>query len=398
MVNKEKDRFKQHITKSGKVTWYFQAYRTTRRGFETKKEAQIAFLEMEKQHRPKEKRIIGSNEKFIVVAEEWFEDYYSKNDLKESTYQKRKEQIRTLSRWMGSKKICDITTEYLEKFFYQLRDKGRQKKDGTFQGYSSKSVVAFRQVLNLILKYCVKNQILSDNPMKYVYMPRFKKTVTELRESLNEIDQKYLTTDELQLFLNYSSIYEALPMSTLHYLLFYSGCRVSEALALQPEDIDPENNEILIYKQTYVKGKAQDFKIETTKTNGSARRVPVTGMIIEKLQDLIEMLRELRKKFPFKTEDEYLFVYLEPHKRGVPFRREYVNDHFKALIQRCGIQKKFHTHLTRHTMTSLIAPYFSWDVLKARLGHTDSETTKIYRHLTADERFQPLAAFKQLEV
>ena len=397
MERKEEDRFKQHVTKTGEITWYFQAFRTTRRGFETKKDAQLAFLELEKQHRPKERKIIGSNEKFVVVAEEWFHDYRSKNDLKESTYEKRKEQIRTLSRWMGNKKICEITTEYLEKFFYKLRDKGIQKNDGTFKGYSSKSIVAFRQVLNLILKYCVKYQILSDNPMKYVYMPRFKKTVTELRESLNEIDQKYLTTDELQLFLNYSSVHEELPMSTLCYLLFYSGCRVSEALALKPDDIDFENNEILIYKQTYVKGKAQEFKIETTKTDNSARRVPVTAMIIQKLQDLIQMLRELRKKFPFKTEDEYLFVYLEPHKRGVPFRREYVNDHIKALINRCGIHKKFHTHLTRHTMTSLVAPYCSWDVLKARLGHTDPETTKIYRHLTADERFQPLAAFKQIE-
>ena len=43
-------RFKKHITATGKITWYFQAFRTTRRGFNSKREAQLAYLEMEKQH------------------------------------------------------------------------------------------------------------------------------------------------------------------------------------------------------------------------------------------------------------------------------------------------------------------------------------------------------------
>ncbi|MDU3593358.1 MAG: Arm DNA-binding domain-containing protein, partial [Enterococcus faecalis] len=42
-------RFKKHITATGKITWYFQAFRTTRRGFNSKREAQLAYLEMEKQ-------------------------------------------------------------------------------------------------------------------------------------------------------------------------------------------------------------------------------------------------------------------------------------------------------------------------------------------------------------
>ena len=52
------------------------------------------------------------------------------------------------------------------------------------------------------------------------------------------------------------------------HVLFYTGCRVSEALALQPEDIDFKRNEILFYKQTAVKGMSKDFRIETTKTVG----------------------------------------------------------------------------------------------------------------------------------
>ncbi len=51
-------RFKKHITATGKITWYFQAFRTTRRGFNSKREAQLAYLEMEKQHRNKQKGLL----------------------------------------------------------------------------------------------------------------------------------------------------------------------------------------------------------------------------------------------------------------------------------------------------------------------------------------------------
>ena len=39
-------RFK-NILLQRKITWYFQAFRTTRRGFNSKREAQLAYLEME---------------------------------------------------------------------------------------------------------------------------------------------------------------------------------------------------------------------------------------------------------------------------------------------------------------------------------------------------------------
>ncbi len=48
-------------------------------------------------------------------------------------------------------------------------------------------------------------------------------------------------------------------------------------------------------------------------------------------------------------------------------------------------------------MASLVAEYCSWDVLKDRLGHTDSTTSKIYRHLTSTEKLKPLTAFNSLE-
>ncbi|MDT2394858.1 site-specific integrase [Enterococcus avium] len=388
-----KDRFKKQISSTGRVTWYFQAFRTTRRGFNSKREAQLAYLEMEKEQRNK-KRIVASNDKFSIVGEKWFQYYRSLNEQKESTYDKRAEQLTIINRWIGNKRLCDLSPDELQELIFNLKEKGL---NGTDVGYAKNSLQSLIQVLNMVFKYCLKKQLVSENPMKTVRIPKYQVTVRDLKEAVNNVEDKFLTVDELRTFLNYGIVHEELPMSVLFHVLFYTGCRVSEALALQPEDIDFQRNEILFYKQTAVKGKSKDFLIETTKTVSSARRVPVTLLAMEKLKQLIHALAEMREHHRFIVDETYLFVYLDANKRGVPYRREYVNDHVKRCVERSGIGKSFHTHLARHTMASLVAEYCSWDVLKDRLGHTDKTTSKIYRHLTNNEKVKPLLAFRSLE-
>lgn len=275
-----------------------------------------------------------------------------------------------------------------------LKDRG---VDGQLIGYAKNTLQSFRQTLNIIFNYCVRRNILNRNPLKDIKLPKYQKSVDDLKQSLNSLDQKYLTKDELHKLLNYASVNEELPLATLFYVLFYASCRISGALARQPEDIDFECNEILFYKQTSVRGKQVNFSIETTKTVSSARRVVMTPLVMDKLQQLINVLDEMRSTVSFKVEEYYLFIYLEPRKRGIPFRREFVNDHVKRCMHRCRITKAFHTHLARHTMASLVAQHCSWDVLKARLGHADKSTSEFYRHLTSEEKMTPLDAFDDLE-
>ena len=128
-------RFKKHITATGKITWYFQAFRTTRRGFNSKREAQLAYLEMEKQHRNKQKRL-ASNDKFSVVSQKWFEYYRSLNEQKVATYDKREEQVKILNRWIGGKKLSSLSSEELQKFLFILKEKGI---DGVNVGWNGNS-------------------------------------------------------------------------------------------------------------------------------------------------------------------------------------------------------------------------------------------------------------------
>lgn len=197
-----KDRFKKHTSATGVVTWYFQAFRTTRRGFKTKREAQLAFLELKK-NRQNKKKFVNSNEKFSVVADQWFKYYKSLREQKASTYDKRQDLIVVLKRWIGEKKLVELTPDFLEELMFSLKEKGI---DGISQGYSKNSLYSLRQTLNMIFKYCLKRKILNDNPLTNIRMPKYQKSVSELKETLNSLDQKYLTIDELRILLNYSII------------------------------------------------------------------------------------------------------------------------------------------------------------------------------------------------
>lgn len=162
------DRYKQHVNQAGEITWYFQAFRTTRRGFKTKREAQLAYLEMEK-NRQAYKKLTGSNESFREVTEKWFVYYQSLKEQKESTYEKRHESVKTLSRWIGDKKMLSLSSDFLEELFFILKEKGI---DGLSKGYSKKSLEIFRQTLNMIFNYCLKNNVLSDNHLESVRRPK----------------------------------------------------------------------------------------------------------------------------------------------------------------------------------------------------------------------------------
>lgn len=192
-----KDRFKKQKNSLGKTTWSFQAFRTTRRGFKTKREAQLAYLELEKDHK-RRKKIFGSNEKFSVIAEMWFDYYKGLREQKQSTYDKRETLMKTLSMWIGDKELKSIDSDFLVNLFFDLKEKG----------YSKNSLYSFKQTLNMIFNYSVKNKLLSQNPLEGVTLPKYQKTVQDLKQSLESLDQKYLTIDELRTFLNYATVHE----------------------------------------------------------------------------------------------------------------------------------------------------------------------------------------------
>lgn len=151
---------------------------------------------MEKQQRLK-KKIVASNDKFSAVGEKWFQYYRSLNEQKETTYDKREEQLRIIVRWIGDKKLSDLSPDCLQELLFTLKECG---VNGTNVGYAKNSLQSLIQVLNMVFKYCQRKNLISENPMKSVRMPKYQLTVTDLKEAVNNIEDKFLTVDELRTF------------------------------------------------------------------------------------------------------------------------------------------------------------------------------------------------------
>ena len=147
-------------------------------------------------------------------------------------------------------------------------------------------------------------------------------------------------------------------------LLFWSGMREGEALALTLNDIDFENNKISITKTfTVLKGGVEAITPPKTKKSKREIDMPVFCMdIIKEYSKLIYGLKKKDRLFPVTK--SYLYHELE---RG------------SALA---GLQK-IRVHDLRHSHASvLINMGVSILLISERLGHENIETTlRTYSHL-----------------
>jgi len=93
--------------------------------------------------------------------------------------------------------------------------------------------------------------------------------------------RKYFTSDERQSFLEASSK-AAREVRTFCNVLLYTGCRISEALALTTKDIDLSANVIV-------------FESLKKRRSGVYRQVPIPAELLD-LLDMVHGIREIQKK------------------------------------------------------------------------------------------------------
>ena len=169
------------------------------------------------------------------------------------------------------------------------------------------------------------------------------------------------TTDEFNTFVE--SVSDK-PMSKVIFnILFYSGMREGELLALTYNDFDFDKNTISVTK-TYSRIKGQDIVTEP-KTKKSRR-------IITMPAEVMDMVKEYRSKLYDYNESERFF--------GVT--KSYVLNEIERGCKRSGV-KKIRCHDLRHSHASLLIELgFSPLLISERLGHENIETTlNTYSHL-----------------
>ncbi|MDO4189368.1 MAG: site-specific integrase [Lachnospiraceae bacterium] len=323
-------------------TWMVQFYQTDiqgkrkhrkKRGFKTKREAK----EWERVH-------CGAVPINDILFQEFVNIYFEdkKYELKERSISTKKHMInKHILPYFGKKKLSEVTSPDIIAWQNMMREKD----------YEDTYLRTIRNQLTALYTHAVKFYHLPTNPSTMV-------------AKMGKTDAKgieFWTLDEYNEFL--SHIDPATRHFTIFEILFWTGMRVGELLALTKEDIDLNKNQIRVNK-TYHREHKTDI-ITTPKSDSSYRVIDIPVFLSEELSSYMDKIYDLR-------EDQRLF----------PVVAEAIQHKLQREIKKWGL-KYIHVHCLRHSCAAyLISQDVPPIVIKERLGHKDIRITlNTYGHL-----------------
>jgi len=283
---------------------------------------------------------------FSQVAIDWLE--YKKPNLRETTWEVCKGQVKNHFSDFDNLKINRITTAAIEKFINTRRKQG-------INIYTLRKILV---TLGQIMAYAVRHKYIDYNPVREAERPR------ESGAELKGI--KVLTPQEIQAFLNAVTDQK---YKTLFMLAVMSGARQGELLGLKWSDLDLINNQINI-QRTFTKGRFFD-----TKTRYSRRKIDLGPMVMLELKKW--------KLACLKSDLDLIF----PNEAGGPTNySNMVQRYYRKALKDAGIsQIRFHD--LRHTYCSLLLSQGeNVKYIQTQMGHSSPTVTlNVYAHLMKGE-------------
>ena len=345
--------------KTGK--WFAKFYYTNwqgikkqkwKRGFATKKEAlgfERDFLE---------KQSANPDMTFQNLYEIYMEDMAAR--LKQSTLLTKKAVLQThILPFFGSKPINEIKASDVRRWQAKLMSSPNN--------YSQTYLKKINTELNSIINYAKRFYDLNTNPCG--------KAGTIGKAKAEEMD--YWTYDE------YIAFREGVKDKSLSYIcfevLYWTGMREGELLALSPADIDLDNKTISI-NRTYQRIEGKDV-FTSPKTRKSKRKIPIPDFLCQELSDYIQSRYML-------DADERLF----------PVTKSYLSHEMIRGCKNTGV-KKIRIHDIRHSHASLLINHGCDALMLAdRLGHEKVSTTlNTYSHLFPHKQQEPVHSLESLQ-
>ncbi len=329
--------------------WQGKRRKSTKRGFTTKREAEAwlrSFLQ---------KNAGDFDMKFDDFIDLYLRDMESR--LRENTLRTKKYIIDLKLRpYFGSRNINEITVADIRKWHTHLIQ----------SGYSPTYLRTISNQLAAIFNYATRYYDLKVNPCA--------KAGTIGKGRADEMN--FWTQEEFEQFI--VCVMDKQDSYTGFMILFWTGIRISELLALTPADICIQKQTISITKG-YHRLDGQDI-ITPPKTPKSKRLVTIPEFLAADLKDYMDRIYEIgpRDRIFFHTKH----FYEKELRRG---------------IAASGV-KPVRLHDLRHSHASLLVSMgFSPLEIADRLGHEKVETTlNTYAHLYPNTQ-AALAARLQLE-
>ncbi|MBT0899349.1 site-specific integrase [Streptococcus lutetiensis] len=257
--------------------------------------------------------------------------------------------------------VGKLTYEDIYQFREQLRQKVAQNTD---KPLSTNTINKIMILLKKIFDVGLRKGYYSNNPVKLL-----KKLPIEKPK------MQFWTIAEFQQFLK---LFEAdeYNLKLLFTVLFFTGLRLGEALALTWQDIDFTSNTIHVTKSTYVnKGISH---ISTTKTKAGTRRIIINKKLSQELETWQKKQAGLLQQFSNDITTLQVF-----QNSPIIITKNSIEKQYKKILERDNTLKKIRIHDFRHSHASLLINNGEdYLVVKERLGHASITTTiDTYSHL-----------------
>ena len=314
--------------------WQGKRRKSTKRGFATKREAEEWLRNF----------LITQKADFDMKFEDFWKMYCADMEtrLREHTMRTKKYIVELkILPYFGNKRVNDITAADIRQWQNELIK----------IGYSPTYLKTINNQLSAIFNYAVRYYDLKSNPCA--------KAGSMGKSKAEEMD--FWTGEEFRKFID--SVMNKRLSYMAFMILYWTGMRLGELLALNPKDVDLEKRTISITKSYQRLGKKD--VITPPKTSKSKRVITIPEFLAADIKDYMDSLYDLQ-------ENDRLF----------PITKYYLEHEMQRGIKESGV-KRIRVHDLRHSHASMLIELgFSPLEIANRLGHEKVETTlNTYSHL-----------------
>lgn len=301
--------------------WQGKRRKSTKRGFATKREAEEWLRNF----------LITQKADFDMKFEDFWKIYCADMEtrLREHTMRTKKYIVELkILPYFGNKRVNDITAADIRQWQNELIK----------MGYSPTYLKTINNQLSAIFNYAVRYYDLKSNPCA--------KAGSMGKSKAEEMD--FWTGEEFRKFID--SVMNKRLSYMAFMILYWTGMRLGELLALNPKDVDLEKRTISITKSYQRLGKKD--VITPPKTSKSKRVITIPEFLAADIKDYMDSLYDLQ-------EDDRLF----------PITKYYLEHEMQRGIKESGV-KRIRVHDLRH-------PYVKHTTKKFNSEKQKTQATKI---------------------
>lgn len=364
-------------------TWVYQysvdGKRKTKR-FQRKADARAFIDSLEMAAAMISERPARSHTTEVITVGEWMDrwlELYAKPVVKLSTYCCYELYIRGhIKPQMGALYMNTLRADDLQQFFNDRSRNGNLNGKG---GLSPKTLTNLRNMMHLAFGQAVKNQLLRENLVESVRLPKSPKQ-----------EMRVLSREEQERLVQ-AARYAPEPAAFGIIFDLFTGLRIGELCGLRWENVDLEQQ---LFQVCETRNRLPNFDdaiptstsvrtVQTTKTDHSRRTVYIMDGLLQDFKAYKAVQDSISAQYPGYNSDGYVFC----QENGEPYEPRTYQDLFKRCVRRAGIADA-NFHSLRHTFaTRSLEQGMDVVTVSRLLGHANpSITLDKYGHALDDHK------------